>query len=165
MVEGLTPGPGDLVLEYGPGLGAFTGELDRLLSRGADYLGIELDPEFHRRIGQRFPERRFALGAAQDVDRLLESASLAEPSTIISGLPLGAMSAPLQDQILSKTSRIMRPGGIFRTFSYVHIYPTPGGTRLRDLMKRHFDDFEITKAVFRNVPPALVLSGRARGDR
>lgn len=44
------PGPGDTVLEIGPGLGALTIPLSRACAR---VLAVEKDPELHRMLGER----------------------------------------------------------------------------------------------------------------
>ena len=45
MFDGLRLGHGDVVVEYGPGTGSFTLEVQRLLESGVNirYLGVEVD--------------------------------------------------------------------------------------------------------------------------
>ena len=47
MLEGIEFKDGDIIVEYGPGTGAFTELILERLPKGARYLGIERDPHFH----------------------------------------------------------------------------------------------------------------------
>ena len=160
MLQGIDLRPGDVVVEYGPGTGAFTREVAPLVERGVRYLGIEMHPDFHRCLQQRFPALTFVHGSAEDVDRYLAEHGLPAPRAVISGLPLAAMPAEAMTTIVERTRKALAPGGQFRQFSYVHFYVFSGALGLRQLMKRFFPVFTLSRPVFRNMPPAFVYGGR-----
>lgn len=164
MLRGIETSGGGLFVEYGPGTGAFTQHIEAAMRRGArtDYLGIELDPDFHRILQSRFPDLRFELGRVEDQRIHLAAHDLGSPRWILSGLPLISMAS--MDEIVRTARELLCPGGLFRTFSYVHSYLTPGARRLRALMRETFPVFEMSKPIARNVPPALVLTGRVAGE-
>ena len=58
------------------------------------------------------------------------------------------------------TQRCMQPKGTFRAFSYVHCYPTRRANGLRTRMTQAFHEINHSRPILRNLPPAMVLSGR-----
>ena len=153
---------GDLVLEYGPGTGAFTVEVARLrrIGIGLRYLGIEQDPGMHDFLIHRFPDLDFVLGDALDIVEICKARKLPPAAAVISGLPLMFMDRRSLLGIFTGTGACLRPDGVFRTFSYAHSYPTRVAGELRDLMDLCFEEYHLSAPVLRNLPPALVLSGR-----
>lgn len=163
MFADLNLGDGDVVVEYGPGTGAFTREVERLIQagRGIRYLGVEKDPGMHDFLEARFPELDFALGDARDVLAHCADRNLPPATAVISGLPLILFGRPTVEAIVDATGRCLRPDGVFRTFSYVHSYPTRGADDLRQVMFEYFQHFELSRPVIRNLPPAMTLTGRS----
>ncbi|MCA8970729.1 MAG: hypothetical protein KDC95_13125 [Planctomycetes bacterium] len=162
MLRGLEARAGDLVVEFGPGTGAFTRVIiDRLLCVAETrYLGIEGDARLHALLRERFAALQFVCGRVEADSSWPED--LGAPRFIISGLPLISMPADVLRAIVFDASRRLAPGGIFRTFSYVHSTPTPGQRRLRRTMAEAFDEFHVSRPIARNLPPALVFTGTKR---
>ncbi len=151
---------GDVVLEYGPGTGPITGVIDALIPEGVTYLGIELDEGFCELLAERFPNRDFHCGSVADVEAILAERGLARPKLIISGLPFASLPAAVQMGIVDGTKAVLREDGQFRTFQYVHAFGMITAQRFRAAMAEKFAQFNRSKAVIRNVPPAYVLSYR-----
>jgi phospholipid N-methyltransferase len=162
MFAGLEIESGDVLLEYGPGTGSFTVEVDRMRSAGVNvrYLGIEKDPGMYAFLVRRFPQLDFVLGDAADVVEICQARHLPRAAAIISGLPLIFLDRPALESIFSGTGQCLQPHGLFRTFSYVHSYPSRSAGELRDLMDLCFEAYELGTPVVRNLPPAFVLTGR-----
>lgn len=162
MFAGLNLGSGDLLVEYGPGTGSFTVEVERMRRAGVDvrYLGIEKDPGMYQFLVRRFPDLDFVLGDAADVAAICETRNLPRASAVLSGLPLIFLDRPVLEAIFSGTAQCLTPDGEFRTFSYAHSYPTRRAAELRGLMEACFESWDLGTPVLRNVPPALVLTGR-----
>lgn len=162
MFAGLELGVGDVLLEYGPGTGSFTVAVERMRAAGRDvrYLGIEKDPGMYRFLTRRFPDLEFVLGDAADVVDICAARELPRAAAVISGLPLILLEREVLSSIFAATVETLSPTGEFRTFSYVHSYPSPRAAELRELMERCFEQFDLGAPVLRNVPPALVLTGR-----
>ena len=163
MFEGLNLRDGDLVIEFGPGTGAFTREVLNLRRSGVQvrYLGIERDAGLFRRLCTRYPELDFQLGDVRDAPRFVAERGLPLARAVISGLPLVLMPESVQDEIFAGLAAILQPDGVFRTFSYVNNYPTAGAFRLRQRFGRSFGAWDLSRPVIRNLPPAFVLSGRS----
>jgi len=162
MFCGLNLASGDVVLEYGPGTGAFTLEVERLRRAGVElaYLGVERDPGMYQYLTRRFPALEFALGDAVDAHMMCEARGFPAASVVISGLPLILMKHRAVHGIFAATRDCLRPDGVFRTFSYVHSYPSRRAGELRDLMQDSFEEYELSRPVVRNLPPAFTLTGR-----
>lgn len=163
MFAGLELRSGDLLLEYGPGTGSFTVAVERMRAGGVDvgYLGIEKDPGMYEFLVRRYPNLDFVLGDAADVAEICQARNLPRAAAVISGLPLIFLDRPELENILSGTARCLTPDGVFRTFSYVHSYPSSSAGELRDLMSLCFENYHLGTPVLRNLPPAFVLSGRS----
>lgn len=149
--------PGQLLVEYGPGTGPMTAVIAELLPVGARYLGIEIEPQFHRLLTQRFPQLDFHCGSAGDVVQILRDRQLPSPVRIVSGLPFASLPAAVQDAVVAGIACCLEGGGEFRTFQYVHAYGMKAARRFRARMAEHFASFERLGPVLRNVPPAFVL--------
>jgi phospholipid N-methyltransferase len=57
---------------------------------------------------------------------------------------------------------VLRVGGTFTTFQYVHAYRMPPAAAFRREMSRRLDSQPAYQLVVRNVPPALVLTWHRR---
>lgn len=152
--------PGELVVEFGPGTGPMTSAIQERLPEGVGYLGIERDPAFRDLLSQRFPDFRFHCGSADRLEEILTEHDLPQPRRIISGLPFASLPQPVQDGIVRGVDRSLADDGEFRTFQYTHAYMFPAARRFRATMGQHFSRFRRLGPVFRNVPPAYVLSYR-----
>ncbi|MEM7364410.1 MAG: methyltransferase domain-containing protein [Pseudomonadota bacterium] len=160
MFQGMSFKSGDTILEYGPGTGSFTRIVQDLQRKGTElnYLGIERDPGMYRHLLKQFPDMMFEQGDVKDVRTICEKHALAPIDFVVSGLPLVYMGSSL-DALLSDTCHVMKPGGVFRTFSYVHCYPLRRANLVRNAMRRAFSESGVNSLVLKNVPPAFVLHG------
>lgn len=162
LTRALPVGPGDLVLEYGPGTGPMTVALEPYVTRGVNYLGIERNNGFCQLLLQRFPRLQFHHGSVEDVVAILEQRGLGEAKAraIVSGLPFASFPAELQHRVIAGIEAVLAPGGEFRTFQYVHAFRLPAACRFRRTMAEHFGACIRSRPVLRNVPPAYVLAYR-----
>jgi phospholipid N-methyltransferase len=158
MVDGLTVEPGETVVEFGPGTGAFTAEIRRILPSPTSYLGIEIEPRFAELLRQRYPDLLIVEGSAEDALRLLAEAGRDRVKAIICGLPFASLPAGVQDRVIQAIDVLVRPGAQFRTFQYVHAYGLPPAVRFRRRMRERFGPHTRQTTVLCNLPPARVLS-------
>jgi phosphatidylethanolamine/phosphatidyl-N-methylethanolamine N-methyltransferase len=162
MFADLSVETGDLLLEYGPGTGSFTAEVERMRAAGLNvgYLGIEKDPGMYQFLVRRFPGLDFVLGDATDVTDICRERRLPRAAAVISGLPMIFLDRSVVENIFAATGQCLTPNGVFRTFSYVHSYPSRSAAEVRDLMDLCFEEYDLGTPVLRNLPPAFVLTGR-----
>src|SRR5215471_5733218 len=67
MLAPIDFGAARTIVEFGPGTGAFTGEIASRLAPGSRYLGIELNAGFVRELRARYPDLAFAQGNVADL--------------------------------------------------------------------------------------------------
>ncbi|MEZ4703055.1 MAG: methyltransferase domain-containing protein [Rhodothermales bacterium] len=146
------------MLELGPGTGAFTRHIHRMLPAGARYLGIECEGRFVTLLRQRYPDFSFVQGMAEDAPRHLEEAGMGQAKLIISSLPFASFASQVRNAIITSIDDLMAPGSVFRTFQYVHAYPLPTAVRFRRSMEERFGACHRSPAILPNVPPAFVLT-------
>jgi phosphatidylethanolamine/phosphatidyl-N-methylethanolamine N-methyltransferase len=160
-VSAIVPEEGDpVVVELGPGTGAFTGEIqDRLGGRGR-HVAVELNAELAELVGRRFPKVEVVSADAKDLQRILAERDLGRADAVISGLPWAAFPASLQRDILAAVTAGLAPTGSFTTFAYIHARPARPATRFRELLRTRFDDVVESGTIWGNLPPAFVYRAR-----
>ena len=160
MVRGIPFTPACHVVELGPGTGVFTREIIDALPLGAKVLVIDIDPTFCRRLKERWMLLDCECGSAADLPAFVAARGWAGVDHILSGLPFASLPAALSRSILAAVQRSLRPGGTFTTFQYIHAYPTSPASKFRREMNSRFGPMTARRVVFRNLPPAFVLSWR-----
>lgn len=163
MVRDLDLGPGEAVLEFGPGTGPFTRAIHDAMRGRVDvaYLGIERDPEFAHLLRERFPGIDVCTGDVADLEAMLAQRPHLRPGAVVCGLPLVAMDPPMVDGLLRTIATRLPRGGFFRTFSYLHTMANPASWSLRRRMRGIFREFAVHGPCLRNLPPALIFEGRS----
>lgn len=144
-----------IVVEFGPGTGAFTGAIRARLAPGSRYLAIEINPGFCAALRAAYPDLDIAQGSVTELDTMLDTRGIGAVDAVISGLPWAALPAALQDAVLPATARRLRPGGVFVTFAYLHGLTLPGARALRGKLRACFTRVTMSPVVWGNVPPAL----------
>jgi phospholipid N-methyltransferase len=160
VVESCHYSPDDLVVELGPGTGAFTAPLlDRLGDHGR-LLALDINAANIGVLQRRFPRCRVIHDSAEHLPNHLNGRKAA---CIISGLAWGNMLPDMQDRILDAMLSSLAPGGQFVAFGYVHAVWFPTTLRFRRRLFRTFAHVETTRVIWGNLPPAFVY--RCRGAR
>lgn len=151
----VVPGEGDpVVVELGPGTGSTTAAVQRRLGGRGRHLAIELDPALAEHAAAAHPEVEIVVGNAADLEELLATRGVSQVDAVLSGLPWSLIPGPAQRTILEAAARVLRPGGSFSTFAYVHALPLGGARHFRALLDEVFDEVLLTRTVWRNLPPA-----------
>lgn len=145
------------VVELGPGTGVFTREIANHLGPAARCLAIDVDPGFVEQLHRRCPRVDAVCGSAADLPALTASAGFDRVDHIISGLPFASLPATVTADVLAGISAVLRPGGTFTTFQYVHGYPLPLAKAFREDMSARLGSRPTRHLVWRNLPPAYVL--------
>jgi phospholipid N-methyltransferase len=145
-----------VVVEYGPGTGAFTGAILQRLAPGAVFFAIEQNPQMAAVLRQRFPSVTVYEDSVANLGRLLQESGIEAVDCIVSGLPWASFSSRLQDELLGQTLAALRPGGRFATFAYLQGLLMPAGRRFRHKLHACFSQVERSPVVWCNLPPAFV---------
>lgn len=162
LVKGLDlSGPTNIV-ELGPGTGVVTRAIAEHLGPDAHALAIDIEPAFVAAIAKRFPRVEAVCGSAADLPALLRARGMFPAAHVISGLPFASLSADITTAILDAVTTSLQPGGTFTTFQYLNGYPTPLARSFRRAMSERMGGKPSRRVVWRNLPPAFVLTWRHR---
>jgi len=143
------------VVEFGPGTGAFTEVIARKLPEGAAFVAIELREDFVKAVKKKCPAVQVFHGSATDARKYIESIGLSEVDCIVSGLPFALFEDELQIDILDAAVDILKPGGVFTTFTYFFSPSFPAGKKLQEKLEARFSRVERTPTVWLNIFPAF----------
>jgi len=146
----------EVVLEYGPGTGAFTGHIVREMPVRSRLAAIEINPRLAAVFRTAHPDVPLVEDSVENVRAICDSMNIAMVDCIISGLPWALFSSSLQTAILNQMMRVLKPGGRFVTFGYVHSQALPAARHLAALLPAYFASVARSPVVWRNIPPAFV---------
>jgi phosphatidylethanolamine/phosphatidyl-N-methylethanolamine N-methyltransferase len=141
-----------VVVELGGGTGSVT---RALLDAGipADRLVVvERDALLYRMLRRRFPQLRIVEGDARQLVELLRPLGIDAVSSVVSSLPLVAMSRRMRRQIIEQSFALLGEAGRF--VQYTYSLTSPLGLRELGLRGR------VAARVWLNFPPAAVWSYR-----
>ena len=157
LVTAPVPRHGDpLIVELGPGTGAFTAAIQRRLGGRGHHLAVEVNERFAGPLAARFPRVDVAVADARDLRQLLAQRGRRHADVIVSGLPWAAFGQGLQDELLGAVTDSLAPDGAFTTFAYTFARWAPPARRLRRSLTTGFDEVVTGRTVWANVPPAFV---------
>jgi phospholipid N-methyltransferase len=160
MVEGLLLPTDRVIVEFGPGTGAFTREILARKSAAAILIAVEINPDFANILRRRFPEVRLFQESVESLPAILQSQGIEAVDCIISGLPWAVFSDELQDRLLDVTCSALMPGGRFATFAYVQGLLLPAARRFATKLRQRFSQVSQSPVVWWNLPPAVVYRCR-----
>lgn len=146
-----------LVVELGGGTGSITNGLLCAGIRPAELVIVERDPVLARCLRRRFPDCRILCGDACRLPALLAAHGIGAPvKTVVSSLPLLAMSPSQRARLLRAVRRVLPDEGAMLQYTYGVRCPVPARTLLRGKVRA-----ERIARVWRNVPPASVWRFRS----
>lgn len=145
-----------VVLEFGPGTGAFTEVIVRKLNPDTTFFAIEANASFADATRKRCPGVQVFHDSAVSVREHLEACGQTSCDCIVSGLPFSSFSPAQQDEMLAAVHDALVPGGTFVTFAYFGSLLWPLGRRFRNRLRAQFSSVSASQMVWRNIPPAFV---------
>lgn len=150
----------DAVLELGPGTGAFTRQIITAMPPNARLLSIEADASLALLVRKKFQHITVAAGYAQNARRIMKAYKFPRPDSIVSGLPWALFDSTTQQDILTEAHAVLKPGGTFATFAYVHALSFPEAKAFRSLIEKSFSCIRTSRIIWNNLPPAIVYTCR-----
>jgi phosphatidylethanolamine/phosphatidyl-N-methylethanolamine N-methyltransferase len=160
MVDGLDLQRPGHVVELGPGTGVFTAAIAERLGKETRFLAVDIDLAFVQQIRKRWPAIECVCASAERLDELVAAREMFPIDHIVSGLPFVSLPPAMTKQVLESVAAVLRPGGTFTTFQYLHGYGLPQAASFRRAMTARMGVEPITRLVVRNVPPAIVMTWR-----
>ncbi|MBB2915457.1 phospholipid N-methyltransferase [Streptosporangium becharense] len=155
------PHRGDpVIVELGPGTGAFTAEIQRRLGGRGHHMAVEINPELAGFLAARNPGVDVVVGDAAKLPELLRERGLERADAVVSGLPWAAFSDETQTRLLDAVTAIMGPHTAFTTFAYSFAKRLPPARRFRSRLLSTFEEVVVGRTVWGNLPPAFVYHAR-----
>jgi len=151
------PTEGDpVVVEIGPGTGAFTGEIQRRLGGRGRQIAVELNDRFAAQLRTRFPGVDVVTGDGVRLRQILDGRGLDYADVIISGLPHALFSQSLQRRFMDAFRRSLAPDGTLVAHAYVHAAWWPPARHFRRLLETGFGKLAVDNVHWTNIPPVFV---------
>ncbi len=150
----------NVVLEYGPGTGAFTQDILTNLGDQTKFIAFEVNPQMTRILRKRYPTMLVYEESVDEVPKVLADLNISKVDCIVSSLPWASFDRDTQDRILGITRSVLKDGGSFSTFAYFHGLALPSAQAFRRALSTYFSDVSISDIIWRNVPHALVNNCR-----
>jgi phospholipid N-methyltransferase len=160
MVDWLDLPSARAVLEYGPGTGPFTPHILERLKGGCRFVAIERNADLAAAFIARLPDVRLVQDSVENVKAICAGEGIHSVDCIVCGLPWAAFPGDLQRRLLDAMMTVLRPGGQFVTFAYLHGLPLPAGRKFAARLPEYFSEIRRSRTVWMNVPPALVYRCR-----
>ena len=160
MVDWLDLGAARSVLEYGPGTGPFTPHILKRIGSSCRFLAIERNAALAEQFRAQLPNVELIQDSVENVRAICDKAGIDSVDCIVCGLPWAAFSGDLQRRLLDSMMTVLRPGGQFVTFAYLHGLPLPAGRRFANRLPAYFREVGKSRTVWMNIPPALVYRCR-----
>jgi phospholipid N-methyltransferase len=156
MIEGLRLDQAKVVVELGPGTGAFTQVIQKELHPAATFLAVEINSVFASHLKRKFPRVHIINDSAEQLQQHLKRLGASSADCVLSGLPWAGFTFEDQRRLLTAVHTALRPGGCLTTYAYNHTAWLNGGRRFRKLLRSTFGSVTTTRTEWRNLPPAFV---------
>ncbi len=109
-----------VIVEYGPGVGAFTTRVLERMRPDAKLIALEINPDFYEylTLGLQDPRLHLVNESAADIDNVLRQLGYPHADYVISGIPFRTIPHALRDTIVRKTHSVLRPDGSFLVYQF-----------------------------------------------
>lgn len=156
LLASVVPTVGEpVVIELGPGTGAVSSAITARLPRGARHLAVELDPAMAAFLSARQTGVEVINADARDLSELLAERDIPRATAVVSGIPWSLLESESQEHILQQVANAIGADGVFTTFAYAHARPLRSARSFRRALERIFDEVQISRLVWQNMPPAF----------
>jgi phospholipid N-methyltransferase len=165
MVDPLPLRRAKVVVELGCGTGTVTRALLEQMPRESVLLAFEINPRFSRYLREQIADPRLEVltTSAENIRQEVHRRGFKHVDAVASSLALSLMSDQLKHDILSESGGVLRPGGVFTQYLYLHGIQWQGGKpglfAGAQVLRRYFREVQQT-IVWPNFPPAFVYSCR-----
>ncbi len=167
MLDPLPLANARVVVEFGAGTGAITRALLNAMPAESKLLAFEINSRFIRYLEQNLSDPRLILinASVTTLDQELRRRNIQHVDAAVSSLGLGLMPEQQRRRLFRKLMPFLRDPAMMTQYQYIQSLQFQKGRlsrlNLRTLLGRYFDSVE-SKVVWRNLPPAIVFTCRAK---
>ncbi|GAA4711824.1 methyltransferase domain-containing protein [Pseudonocardia yuanmonensis] len=149
-----------IVVELGPGTGAFTAAVQQRLGSRGRHIAVDLNPHLAEVLAERFPSVEVVVAAAADLPAILADRGIATADAVVSGLPWAAFSGRAGGRLIDTIATTLHPAGAFTQFTYTWSRWATPSRRQHEQLRDAYDEVIVSRTIWRNVPPALTYVAR-----
>jgi phospholipid N-methyltransferase len=146
-----------VVVELGAGTGVVTEVVRQRLGGRGRHLAVELNPRFAAALAERFPDVEVLCVDAGEVPELLRERGL-RADIVLSGLPWAAF--PTGRDLHRRLAAAMTADGVFTQLGYAATRLAGPARAQLGTLRAVFEEVSTSRTVWRNLPPAVVHTGR-----
>jgi phospholipid N-methyltransferase len=140
-VSAIIPSHGDpVVVELGPGTGAFTDAIQGKLGGRGRHLAIEQNLSMASLLKERHKRVDVVQASAQHLPQILVKHQIPQVDIVVSGLPWVSLPASVAEATLEAITSILAPDGVFTTFGYSFARSLAPAQRFRQLLINSFEE-------------------------
>lgn len=154
----VTPAP--VILELGPGTGAFTRVIHAAAPAATRQFAVEVNPVMAEHLAQRHPQVRVIEGSVAELTEIIDSNGIGSIDLVVSGLPWQCFAGPAGPRLVDSIARALSPTGAYTQFTYTWTKFTPPARRQYRMLCDHFGHVHVSSTVLKNFPPAFVYTAR-----
>jgi phosphatidylethanolamine/phosphatidyl-N-methylethanolamine N-methyltransferase len=147
------------VVELGAGTGALTTAVAARLAPGSRFVAIELDPELAAHLRAVCPDVEVVEGDAVDLVAILAELDIDRVDAVVTSLPWTFLPPAVRRDLLADITELLTPDGVFTLIRVLVALPSRVRV-LRDDLASAFADIREDRPVWRNLPPAALVSAR-----
>ena len=150
-----------VVVELGPGTGAFTAAIQERIGGRGRHVAIELHRGWADLLGRRFPTVDVVRADVRTLPAVLAERGITSVDAVVSGLPWVAYAPGPDGRGLHELiTEALAPTGVFTQFAYSWTRWAPPARRQLGDLRHHFAEVVTSRTVWRNLPPAVVHQAR-----
>lgn len=113
----------NVIVELGPGNGAFTKEILKKLKPNTLLICFEINDAFYDELSLiNHPQLKVIKASAEFLDVELEKIGIKSVDYIVSSIPLSILPKPLSKIILQQSHKVLKQNGFFIQFQYSLFY-------------------------------------------
>lgn len=149
------------VVELGAGTSALTVAIADRLAPGSRLVAIELDPVLAAYLRAARPDVVVVEGDAVELTAIVAGLGIERVDAVVSSLPWTFLAPEVRRGLLADVADLLAPDGVFTLIRVLVAVPS----RVRALrvdLDRAFTDVREDRPVWRNLPPAALVSARRR---
>jgi len=150
-----------VVVELGPGTGAFTRPIQERLGGSGRHIALEINPQLARPLARRCSAVEVVEADARDLPRTLAVRGLTSCDVVVSGLPWAAMPATaIHPPLVTVVAESLADDGVYTQFTYAWSRRLPPARRQLADLRAHFGEVQVSSVIWANFPPAFVYRCR-----
>lgn len=148
-----------IVVELGAGTGTISAAIQRRLGGRGRHLAIELSPRLAVVVQQRCPEVEVICADVAELSGILAERRLSA-DTVVSALPWAALRATHPRSLPSVLADVLTEDGVLCQLGFAATRWAPPARRQLADLRSAFEQVQVSRPVWRNLPPALTYLAR-----